>query len=74
MESLENTNEEKIDKNIGLTATESHGEILTKDIPGKQYDINDQAYSQSSKHDFYKTTSNFHHKDEGKIDLDQPEQ
>ena len=31
--------------------------------PGKKYNINDQAYSQSSKEDFHKTVSNFVHED-----------
>lgn len=31
----------------------------------EKYNVNDQAHSNSSKEDFIKTTSNFHHKDEG---------
>lgn len=30
----------------------------------KKYNINDQAHSNSSKEEFIKTTSNFHHKNE----------
>ncbi len=66
MESADN--EKKVDKNLGLTATEAKGEQLIKDVPGAQYNINDQAYSQSSKEDFVKTHSKFHHNQEGKVD------
>ncbi len=31
----------------------------------EKYNINDKAYSDSSKKDFVETTSNFHHADEG---------
>lgn len=30
----------------------------------KKYNVNDQAHSNSSKEEFIKTTSNFHHSDE----------
>lgn len=34
-----------------------------KENPGRNYNINDQAYSQTSKDDFVKTVSNFKHAD-----------
>lgn len=37
--------------------------------PGKDFNQNDQAYSQSSKKDFVHTKSKFHHKDDTVNDL-----
>ncbi|RYG50575.1 MAG: hypothetical protein EOO01_10415 [Chitinophagaceae bacterium] len=38
--------------------------------PGKDFNINDQAHSQSSQKDFVKTTSKFHHADDSVENLD----
>ena len=35
------------------------------DIPGKEFNIGDKAYFDSSKKDFVKTVSNHHHANEG---------
>lgn len=65
----------KFDENDGMTAasarnTKQDSESLNHDSvydasdkPGSKYNINDQAYSQSSKDDFVKTVSNFEHSD-----------
>jgi len=34
-----------------------------EDIPGKEFNINDKAYFESSKEDFVKTVSSVHHAD-----------
>ena len=39
------------------------------EIPGKEFNIGDKAYHDSSKHDFIKTVSNHHHANE--IDVEQ---
>ncbi|MGK4568090.1 hypothetical protein [Flavobacterium sp. 3HN19-14] len=40
------------------------------DIPGKEFNINDKAYFESSKSDFVKTVSNMHHADEDFLTTD----
>ena len=40
------------------------------DVPGKEFNINDKAYFDSSKEDFVKTVSSMHHADEDFLTTD----
>lgn len=68
--------EEKLHANDGMTAASARKsrtiaphesyEFNSAEKPGKKYNINDQAYSQSSAKDFYSTVSNFQYEDHTK--------
>ncbi len=68
--------EDELHSNDGMTAASARDsktiephesyDYDASEKPGKKYNINDQAYSQSSKKDFVKTVSNFEHEDGSK--------
>ena len=64
---------DELHSNDGMTAASARAsktidphqnfEFDSSEKPGKKYNVNDQAYSQSSKEDFVKTVSNFESED-----------